>query len=252
VTDSSRRGGLVVLLDIEGTTTPIAFVYGTLFPLARARLAGWCERHIGTDEYRQVLAQLVGEYAADCRNGEPVPSWHDDTNGARSASMQAYVQWLMDRDRKSPGLKLLQGLIWEEAYAAGIVRGDVYPDVGTALRRWQAAGVRTAIYSSGSELAQRRLFQSTPAGDLSRFIAGFFDTAVGPKQSSASYGAIADRLGVEPGDVVFISDVTAELAAARRAGCRAILCVRPGNPPQPDAGEYGQIASFDELDPQGL
>src|SRR5207342_1001605 len=35
------RGIRVVLLDIEGTTTPIAFVHDVLFPFARAHLAGF-------------------------------------------------------------------------------------------------------------------------------------------------------------------------------------------------------------------
>jgi enolase-phosphatase E1 len=156
----------------------------------------------------------------------------------------------MDADRKSPGLKLLQGLIWDEGYHAGTLSGVVYPDVAPALRRWHAEGIRVAVYSSGSEQAQRRLFESTADGDLSAIVEAFFDTSVGAKIEPASYATIASRLDVAPNEILFVSDVTAELSASVRAGCRAILCVRAGNRPQPDAGAYRQIKSFDELDVQ--
>jgi enolase-phosphatase E1 len=241
-----------VLLDIEGTTTPVAFVYDVLFPFARAELAGWCQRHAGSDPYRRIMTELAAEHASDRARGERVPPWDEATPEAADRSLQAYVSWLMDVDRKSPGLKRLQGLIWEEGYRAGALRGEVYPDVARALARWRADGIRTAIYSSGSELAQKRLFESTPSGNLSALIDGYFDTAVGPKTDPASYAAIASRLTVSPEAIVFVSDVTAELSAAARAGCRPVLCVRPGNSPQADAAAYRQITSFEDLDVQPL
>ena len=110
-------------------------------------------------EVRRLLAR---EHADDLARGEAVPDGALDSSDA----IAPYVTWLMDRDRKSPGLKLLQGQIWEAGYRAGELRGQVYPDVPPAIRRWRAAGLRVAIYSSGSELAQRRLFESTEHGDL--------------------------------------------------------------------------------------
>ena len=181
----AARGVRVVLLDIEGTTTPISFVHDVLFPYARARIGA---------------------------------EWHA----------------AMDRDEKSSELKRLQGLIWEQGYRAGELHGEVFPDVAPAIRRWRAAGLRVAIYSSGSELAQRLLFGSTPDGDLTPLIDGYFDTTVGAKRNPDSYRRIAERLHVESRRLLFISDVPQELAAARAAGCRAILCVRPGNAPAED------------------
>jgi enolase-phosphatase E1 len=147
----------------------------------------------------------------------------------------------MDRDRKSQGLKLLQGQIWEQGYRSGELRGQVFHDVAQRLRRWRAERLDIAIYSSGSTLAQRRLFESLPEGDLTPLIAGFFDTAVGPKTSPASYIAICHALGRKPHEMLFVSDVTAELDAARSAGLHVLLSVRPGNLPQPDAANYEVI-----------
>ena len=131
----------------------------------------------------------------------------------------------------------------------GALRGEVYPDVPVALKRWRRASVRPAIYSSGSELAQRRLFESTGHGDLTPLIEGFFDTTVGSKLASSSYTNVASRLGVRPEQILFVSDVTPELAAAAAVGCGTVLSVRPGNRPQSDADAYRQIRSFDEILP---
>lgn len=237
------RGLRVVLLDIEGTTTPIAFVHDVLFPFARAHLASFLHTHGGDAEVAEVRRRLAREYAEDLARGETVPEGAFDSSDA----IAPYVTWLMDRDRKSPGLKLLQGQIWEAGYRAGELRGQVYPDVPPAIRRWRAAGLRVAIYSSGSELAQRRLFESTEHGDLTPLLSGFFDTGVGAKVASDSYGRIAAALDVRPAAILFVSDVTRELTAAREAGVQVVLSLRPGNSAQAGAEQFERVVSFEEL-----
>jgi enolase-phosphatase E1 len=152
----------------------------------------------------------------------------------------------MDGDRKSTALKEVQGLIWDEGYEQSALHGVCFPDVPVALRRWRAQGVRAAIYSSGSERAQRRLFATLPEGDVTPLLDGFFDTRVGPKREPASYQRIADALGHDPGTVLFVSDMAAELDAATRARLQAALCLRPGNAPQPSSA-YDTITAFDEI-----
>ena len=236
-----------VLLDIEGTTTPIAFVHDVLFPFARTHLADWLEARTSSPEFNAVFEQLARENAADRSRGANATAWDTSTMTATRASIARYAVALMDEDRKSPGLKLLQGLIWESGYQAGELRGQVFADVPPALHRWRAAGLRLAIYSSGSELAQRRLFESTPDGDLTPLFDGFFDTGVGGKKESASYLRIVERLRVPAERTVFISDVTAELEAAKAAGLQVILILRDGNAVQPHAENYERVMSFDGL-----
>jgi enolase-phosphatase E1 len=236
------RGVAAVLVDIEGTTTPLAFVHDTLFPFARAHMPGFLREQWDTPELRVVEAALEQEHARDVDAGSGPPSWN-----ATRESTEAYALWLMDRDRKSPGLKTLQGWIWERGYRAGLLKSELYPDVAPAFRRWRAEGIETAIYSSGSALAQRLLFGNTPDGDLTPLLAGFFDTAVGAKQSPGSYARIASTLEREPAVIIFVSDVTAELRAAKTAGLQVVLSIRRGNPPQPDAETFEAIESFDEL-----
>ena len=205
-----------ILLDIEGTTTPIAFVYDVLFPFARQHMA---EYLAGAD-----LADLRLEHDEDVRNHHSPPPW--------SEGPQTYVFWLMDQDRKSTALKRIQGEIWLDGYNAGELHGEVFPDVPVALQEWHERGIDVRIFSSGSVLAQRLLFSSTKEGDLTKYLRGYFDTTTGPKTEPESYKRIAAAFGLPPTDILFISDVTRELDAAGLAGMQTALCVRPGNHPQ--------------------
>ncbi len=230
-----------ILLDIEGTTTPIEFVHQVLFPYARAHLRDYLSEHAADPEVRADIALLRREHAAESSQSPPPgpPPWEPE----------AYVYWLMDRDRKSTGLKSLQGRIWEIGYRAGELKGkgEVYPDVRPAFERWQKAGKQVAIFSSGSVQAQRNLFANTTAGDLSAFLSRYFDTTTGPKREASSYRKIAAALGHSPHDVLFVSDVVAELDAARAAGMRTALCVRGPDQPDDSPTPHPRIHSFTEL-----
>jgi enolase-phosphatase E1 len=233
--DLRARGVDAVVLDIEGTTTPLAFVHKTLFPFARRALDSFVREQIGRHESTHIFSSLHADWLADVARGESPPAWPDQgSDEQRASAIAAYAAWLMDRDRKAFGLKELQGLIWERGYREGSLRGEVYPDVPDALQRWRVRGATVAIYSSGSVLAQQLLFRATPFGDLTPQIDAYFDTSIGAKRDPGSYRRIAEALGRSPGRLLFISDVPAELAAAREAGCAAVLCVRPGNAPAED------------------
>lgn len=234
-----------VLLDIEGTTTPIEFVHQVLFPYARGHTHEYLHRHAADPGVRADIALLKAEHASE--SAEPsLPRW-DSTDDLASA--EAYVYWLMDRDRKSTGLKSLQGRIWEAGYHSGDLKGKgvVYDDVRPALVRWRKAGKSISIFSSGSVQAQRNLFANTTAGDLSTYLSRYFDTTTGPKREAASYHRIARALLRKPAEVLFVSDVVAELDAARAAGMQTALCVRGGVAPDASPTEHPRIQSFAEL-----
>jgi len=236
-----------VLLDIEGTTTPIDFVTRVLFPYAREHVRDFLIRRAPTDHALQDdLAVLFSEHRMDERAGQSPPPWHSDSPASVLDSAAVYVHWLMDRDRKSTALKALQGRIWEEGYRAGHLRGQVYPDVPRAMARWRAQGREIAIFSSGSVLAQKLLFSRSEAGDLTPFLRAYFDTTTGAKAEAESYRKIARALGRDAPAVLFVSDVNAELDAARSAGMVTALCVREGNAPLPTT--HPVIHTFDEVD----
>jgi enolase-phosphatase E1 len=144
-------------------------------------------------------------------------------------------------------------LIWQEGFDAGTLRGRVYPDVPPALARWSTRGFEVDIYSSGSVLAQRLLFGTTPVGDLTTFLTRYFDTHVGPKRDPDSYRRIADEIGVRPSAILFVSDVEAELDAANTAGLRTALCVRSEADADADhdavtrATAHAVVRTFDDI-----
>jgi enolase-phosphatase E1 len=198
------------------------------------------ERHWADPEVRADVARLKAEHAAESSAPAP-PLWRDD-----AAAVVSYVHWLIQRDRKSTGLKSLQGKIWEEGYRSGNLRSEVYPDVPRALERWHGEGTDIAIFSSGSVQAQRSLFTNTDSGDLTPLLRAYFDTTTGPKTEPRSYTLIAAALGRTPSEIVFISDVPRELDAALTAGMRAVLCVRtPGA--APPIAVHPVINTFDQL-----
>lgn len=224
-----------VLLDIEGTTTPIEFVTATLFPYARQRGREFILDHAADEEIHAALSELQMENLSDRELG--APPIDAAAQGAIEATIRYYL-WLIDVDRKSTGLKTIQGRIWQDGYSKGDLRSAIFPDVAPALKRWREAGIKVAIYSSGSVLAQQLLFRHTPEGDLTPFIDAYFDTRIGAKKQAGSYRNIADELKLRPDEIFFISDVPAELEAAAAIGMRTALSVRT---------PYPVVCSFDGL-----
>jgi enolase-phosphatase E1 len=202
---SARPAAIVT--DIEGTTSRISFVHDVLFPYARARLPAFLAERGTAPEVADLLAQVH----ALAPHQQP---------------LTALLAW-MGQDAKITPLKTLQGLIWAEGYASDQLHGELYPDVAPALRRWHAAGVRLYVYSSGSVAAQKLLFAHTREGDLTHLFSGFFDTRIGAKREPSSYAAIAAAIAAPPAEILFLSDITAELDAATQAGLRVCQLLRP-------------------------
>lgn len=207
----------------------------------------------GDADLSQALEFLRVEHEQDVAvgNGPPELSGFGDLSskefsGGKSGQCPdcylAYLLWLMDLDRKSPGLKTIQGKIWEFGYQSGELKGELYPDVAPAMNRWRSSGSRIYIYSSGSVLAQKLLFQYSVDGDLTPLIEGYFDTGVGPKRSAASYGKIVSSVGVPSAEILFLSDVIEEVSAATEAGLHAIQVVRSG-----ENLMAGQVSDFTEI-----
>ncbi|MCX5520979.1 acireductone synthase [Kaistia defluvii] len=199
-----------VLTDIEGTTSSISFVKDVLFPFARSRLQGFVTEHAADP-----ADPAVAEALAEARDLAKRPDL--DT----AATIELLAAWI-DEDRKAKPLKTLQGMIWEDGYRSGTLKGDVYPDVVEKLTEWKESGLSLYVYSSGSVLAQKLIFGFTHSGDLTPLFSGYFDTAIGSKLEAASYKAIAAEIGLQPSELLFLSDNTKELDAARDAGMKTI------------------------------
>lgn len=235
----------VLLLDIEGTTTPLSFVADTLFPYARTHIRAFLSAHGALSDVQSDLALLHNERDDDISRGlQPPPL---DGGPDTPLSVVPYLNWLMDQDRKSTGLKALQGKVWQKGYHSGQLRSSVFTDVAPAFIRWRGLGKRICIYSSGSVLAQRLLFGHTEEGDLTRYIDAYFDTTIGAKVDTASYTRIAAELELPSSAVVFFSDMVGEVDAAQSAGMQTICLDRPGNRPLPSPIRHSVIHSFEEI-----
>lgn len=273
-----RRPGTdykALLLDIEGTTTPISFVKDVLFPYS---CGDRLEVFFGSDnvaeaeaEVRDRLLASLREQARVDRNneGQSLPSTLVAAASVCAAGgglhgLVEYVRELIRADKKVPALKELQGRLWREGYESGELRGAIFPEVRKALAAIAAQSVPIFLYSSGSVPAQRLLFGFAADGEhsvanLLPLFSGFFDTVnAGPKQEPSSYRKISALVTDEvfghgvarprsAGDVLFVTDVLAEAQAARESGMQAVLSVRPGNAPLPTGHGMDEITTLFDL-----
>ena len=235
MTQFAARG---ILLDIEGTTSSISFVYDVMFPYVRRELDAYLEKNWDSDACQAACVQIARD-----------AGWED---GRRQSCLPQDISdeviRLMDDDVKATGLKELQGLIWESGFTSGEMLAHVYEDVPGALLNWNADGLDVRLYSSGRLGAQKPFFGHTEFGDLLPQFNGHYDTTTGSKKDQASYTAIALAFELPPGEIVFLSDVIAELDAARTAGMQTCLCIRPGNKEVEPGHGHPAITNFAQLE----
>ncbi|KAI3457450.1 hypothetical protein Pfo_014113 [Paulownia fortunei] len=239
-----------IVLDIEGTTTPISFVTDVLFPYARDSVGKHLELTYDTAETQDDIKLLRAQVQEDLKNSVagavPIPS--DGEKEEIIAALVANVEAMIKADRKITSLKQLQGHIWRTGFQRKELEAVVFDDVPEALEKWHALGIKVYIYSSGSRLAQRLLFGNTNYGDLRKYLCGFFDTTVGNKKETKSYIEITESLGVDnPSEILFVTDVYQEATAAKAAGLEVIISIRPGNGPLPENHGFQTIKSFSEI-----
>eukprot|EP00438_Fugacium_kawagutii_P000770 Skav229104 [mRNA] locus=scaffold92:531979:544646:- [translate_table: standard] len=195
-----KTGPSVVLLDIEGTTTPISFVKDRLFPYAASAVASWVET-AGEKE----LEEVARDYEKQCQ---------EDKVPFNAASPKE------------------EGKLWKSGYELGELKGEMFEDSKhggqhckcveesserappAAMAEWVAAGRRVAIFSSGSREAQQLIFKYTSYGDLTPFLSAYFDpkSAQASKQEAKAYTEIALSLGIAPAEGGFAAVVAAVVA----------------------------------------
>lgn len=230
-----------ILLDIEGTTTPIDFVHKTLFPFAKEKIGEYVAENF--DAISLEIELLKKEYKKDFSDQIYGRNFREDA----PETVSDYLKFLIEIDRKSTPLKSLQGKIWQKGYESGELQSVIFDDVPRAFERWKAEEKRIAIYSSGSVLAQKLIFKYSNSGDLANYLSDYFDTNIGHKRETESYVKIAHALNHPPKRVAFVSDILQELDAAKTAGFQTFLSIREGNAPVENQTKHKEIRSFDEI-----
>lgn len=220
-----------------------------MFPYVREHLDTFLAEHWGEPDLQECLAVLLSEYGEHQGDGNWLGEFDSTvTPQDLQAAHSKNVNRLMDSDIKAPGLKKLQGMIWESGFNSGAMVAHLYDDVEPAIKRWHDAGLDLRIYSSGSIQAQKLFFGHTVKGDLLPYLNRHYDRSYGPKHDRTSYQMIASDYGLPANRVLFVSDVVAELDAANEARMQVALSVRPGNKPFENPFGYPVIESFDQLD----
>lgn len=220
-----------IITDIEGTTSRISFVTGVLFPYAARELPAFIQQHASEP--------AVAEQLAACRSLMQQP------DASLNTIIQQLQHWVAE-DKKITPLKALQGMVWQHGYQSGAFTGHVYQDVFDALSRWQQQGIKLYVYSSGSVQAQQLLFRHSDFGDMTPLFSGYFDTRIGAKGEMSSYAAILQQLQLPPKQVLFLSDVLAELDAAAPLGIGTMQLIREGQ----IAGSHAIAHNFNEVEEQ--
>lgn len=226
------------LLDIEGTTAPIAFVHQVLFPFAKKHIVRFLNSYqFPEDRLREIKLEFEKDLAL---NEEGFFSRFSKSEskiipGSLSFSNEIipfYFEYLIEKDRKFGPLKEIQGKIWKEGYESGEIKSIVYEDVPGFLENAIKEGIKNHVYSSGSVEAQILIYQYSELGDLRNYFTSYFDTAVGGKREKESYKTIADKLNSSSNQIRFFTDIVEEAEAASSVGMDVVILNRPGNLPQ--------------------
>jgi enolase-phosphatase E1 len=240
--------GRGILLDVEGTTSSIAFVYDVLFEHAKKEVGAFLSAHRSDPHVLELAAAMTAAAQAAPVGAAPAhAAMTPDAIAADPTRAALAAIDLMNCDVKDTSLKALQGMIWRSGFESGQIVAHVFDDVPPALSAWADAGLDVRIYSSGSIEAQQLFFRHTSFGDLTPSLRGNYDTTTGPKRDAASYEKIAAAMGLAPRQVLFVSDIGAELDAARAAGMQTALAVRPGNGDSGGLTDHPSVSSFAEI-----
>lgn len=221
----------LILTDIEGTTTSVSFVFDVLFPYFRNNI------HLLKDRIQEP------EIAAILQQIKELVFSETQTNLDDRGAIAQLHQWSVE-DRKVAPLKAIQGILWEEGYKKGDFQGHIYPDVPPNLEKWRSQNIQLGVYSSGSEYAQKLLFGYSQFGDLTPYFDWYFDLKIGQKRDPESYRNIAKNTGISPAEILFLSDIEAELDAAKAAGFQVIQLVRDGTV---SSEVHPKVVNFDEI-----
>ena len=236
-----------VLLDIEGTISDIRFVYDVMFPYAKNNMDRFLRESWSTPAVQDAIRTVAKDAGMTAIEDWLGPEWKTGPVDS-AAKLNEHLQQLMGTDSKATGLKQLQGMVWQNGFESGALRAELFADVLPALEQWKASGLDLRIYSSGSVLAQRMFFKHTTLGDLTDLFCAHYDTTIGTKRDAESYIRIAAESQYDPSEIVFVTDVHAELIAASQAGMQVVASVRPNNIPLPAEFTGLTITSFSQLE----
>ncbi|KRX03724.1 HAD-like domain [Pseudocohnilembus persalinus] len=240
-----------VLLDIEGTTTPITFVNDVLFPIARKELKNYIienfENQNLQDDLKQIMKDAQQEMNMQMEFPQNIEQLKNEKENNFLSQILIYLNKLMDENKKYTPLKSIQGKIWKNSYENQSIQGKIYDDVRPVVEKWVKQGKKVFIYSSGSEEAQILLMKYSDKGDLTQLLSGYFDTKIGLKVQPQSYKNILEKINGKGNETLFVTDRYEEAQAASEVGIKVYISVRENTEQLPKENKFKTITKFDEI-----
>jgi len=207
-----------ILTDLEGTACSINYVHKVLFPYSLLHISDFVHKYLQESTVQAALAEALNTIKVETDKAVEIDE------------CITFLKSWITTDRKHPALKILQGLIWDKGYKNGELKAHLYNDVLSSFISWTGSDILIGIYSSGSVLAQKLLMEYSELGDITPLISDYIDpTMVGPKAERASYLKITEYLSLKANCILFLSDVPAELDAAKSAGMITVQVHRSDN-----------------------
>lgn len=202
-----------VLTDLEGTITRFAFVKYVLYPYAKKNLPDFVDYYQHDTEVKMQINAVRRSI--------------DNERASIDRVTEVLIHWLENEERV-PALNALLGMIWKSGYEQNDFKGHIYLDAFHFLRKLNKYKQELYTFSSKPVNAQELLLQHSEFGDISNWFKGYFDTSIGRKQDSCAYEAILKNLPYKAEEILFLSDVKAELDAAKSVGINTCQMVRDG------------------------
>jgi enolase-phosphatase E1 len=223
-----------IILDIEGTITPLYIVTKILFPFFLKKCESFVKLHLTqkifhlassstakinlenemSSPLEKSMVEVASEFIEYFYRTNNKNEKNDDESETLPSSLEQFQNDLVQdslahtvANRKIPYMKKLQGICWHQAYLDGSIVGDLFSDVVPFLRasvfdsrHQQKKQQQVHIYSSGSIFAQKLLLGYSQFGnlveDVSKFnIREYHDTVTaGMKGEALSYQKIYDKI----------------------------------------------------------
>ncbi|NSX54630.1 HAD family hydrolase [Parasulfitobacter algicola] len=192
-----------VLFDKDGTLFDFHATWGAWTGGLLLRLAG------GDHARADILARAVG-YCYQTRSFASDSPIIAGTPGEIAECLLPYL----------PGTTPFALITRMNASAATAPQVEAAPLI-PMLGRLRAQGMRLGVVTNDAESPARAHLQKAGVADLFDFIAGF-DSGFGAKPQPGQLIAFADRMGLDPADVLMVGDSRHDMLAARAAGMRRI------------------------------
>lgn len=206
--------------------------YGTLFD------TGAAVSRLAREPGREALAEAAPRLAERWRDKQLAYTWLRAAAGTHAdfrEVTEGALAWALEAE----------GLADEalgEALMALYDRLDAFPEAEGALARLRAAGHRAAILSNGTPAMLASAVESAGIGAHLDAVLSVEEVGVF-KPHPRVYDLVGQRLGVEPGDALFVSANGWDACAAAAYGFRAAWVNRRGEPVDRLAGRPAHVVA---------